>query len=101
MYKFYFAGIDDGDEDSNTGEGLVRRSRRIKEADKEEDEKDEDTETSSNKWNWENVLSKNPERIMRKKKPVELSEKEADFERRQKESLENPTPEMSRIMKAR
>ena len=90
-------GLDEVDDDSNTGEG-VRRSRRIKEADKEEDDKDEDTETSNTNWNWEKVLSKNPERIMRKKKPVELSEKEADFERRQKESLENPTPEMTRIL---
>merc|ERR1712083_171529 len=62
------------------------------------EDKDEDG-SSSSKWNWESVLSKNPEKIMRKKKPVELSEKEADFERRQKESLLNPTPEMSRIMK--
>ena len=35
---------------------------------------------------------------MRKKKPLEMSEKEADFERRQKQSLENPTPEMSRLL---
>ena len=36
---------------------------------------------------------------MRKKKPIELSLKEADFEKRQKESLKNPTPEMERIVK--
>lgn len=89
-------GIED-DEDSNNGEN-VRRSRRLAEADKEEEEKEEENDTSNSNWNWESVLSKNPERIMRKKKPVELSEKEADFERRQKESLENPTPEMRRIM---
>merc|ERR1719153_1458745 len=71
-------------------------SKRLLDADTED--KDEDGSRSS-KWNWESVLSKNPEKIMRKKKPVELSEKEADFERRQKESLLNPTPEMSRIMK--
>ena len=35
---------------------------------------------------------------MRKKKPIELSLKEADFEKRQKESLKNPTPEMERIV---
>jgi len=83
------------DEDSQTGE-RSRRSKRLLDADTED--KDEDG-SSSSKWNWESVLSKNPEKIMRKKKPVELSEKEADFERRQKESLLNPTPEMSRIMK--
>ena len=83
------------DEDSQAGE-RSRRSKRLLDADTEE--KDEDG-SSSSKWNWESVLSKNPEKIMRKKKHVELSEKEADFERRQKESLTNPTPEMSRIMK--
>ena len=75
-----------------------RRSKRVAEANKEEEDKDEDTETSNTNWNWERVLSKNPERIMRKKKPLEMSEKEADFERRQKQSLENPTPEMSRLL---
>ena len=35
---------------------------------------------------------------MRKKKPIELSLKEADFDKRQKESLKNPTPEMERIV---
>ena len=91
--------LEDGDDDSNTGE-TVRRSRRIAEADKEEEVKDDtDTpDTSNSKWNWERVLSQNPERSMRKKKPVELSLKQADFERRQKESLENPTPEMTRIL---
>ena len=89
-------GIEE-DEDSNNGEN-VRRSRRLAEADKEEEDKEEENDTSNSNWNWESVLSKNPERIMRKKKPVEQSEKEADFERRQKESLENPTPEMRRIM---
>ena len=44
------------------------------------------------------MLSKNPERILRKKKPIELSLKEADFDKRQKESLTNPTPEMERIL---
>ena len=86
------------DEDSNNAEN-VRRSRRLAEADREEEDKEEENDTSNSNWNWESVLSKNPERIMRKKKPVELSEKEADFERRQKESLENPTPEMRRILK--
>ena len=89
--------IDEVDDDSNTGEN-VRRSKRVAEANKEEEDKDEDTETSNTNWNWERVLSKNPERIMRKKKPLEMSEKEADFERRQKQSLENPTPEMSRLL---
>merc|ERR1719347_624734 len=89
-------GIEDlnVDEDSQTGE-RSRRSKRLLDADTEEKEEDG---SSSSKWNWESVLSKNPEKIMRKKKPLELSEKEADFERRQKESLENPTPEMRRIM---
>jgi len=89
-------GIDDlnMDEDSQTGE-RSRRSRRLLDAPTEE--KDEDA-SSSNKWNWESVLSKNPEKLMKKKKPVELSLKEADFERRQKESLTNPTPEMQRII---
>eukprot|EP00092_Neocalanus_flemingeri_P015430 GFUD01016698.1.p1 GENE.GFUD01016698.1~~GFUD01016698.1.p1 ORF type:complete len:570 (-),score=154.09 GFUD01016698.1:142-1851(-) len=88
-------GVDSNiDEDSQTGERR-RRSRRVIDADTEE----KDDEGSSSIWNWESVLSKNPEKIMRKKKPVELSLKEADFERRQKESLTNPTPEMSRIIK--
>ena len=81
------ASLEDGDEDSSTGD-KVRRSRRIQEADKEEDEKEdkeEDTETSMPYW--EAVLSKNPERIMRKKKPIELSLKEADFDKRQKEVI--------------
>ena len=88
--------VEDGEEDSGTGD-KVRRSRRIQDADKEEEEKEEDTTETSLPY-WEAVLSKNPERIMRKKKPIELSLKEADFDKRQKESLKNPTPEMERIV---
>ena len=58
----------------------------------------EDTNTETSLPYWEAVLSKNPERILRKKKPIELSLKEADFDKRQKESLTNPTPEMERIL---
>ena len=85
----------DQDEDSQGGD--KRRSRRLIEAEKEEE--DEEAETSNSNWNWESVLSMNPERgIGRRKKPVEQSEKEADFLVRQKESLMNPTPEMSRLL---
>ena len=87
--------VEDGEEDSGTGD-KVRRSRRIQDADKEEEKEEDTTETSLPYW--EAVLSKNPERIMRKKKPIELSLKEADFDKRQKESLKNPTPEMERIV---
>merc|ERR1719315_350474 len=87
-------GMDELNLDEDSG-GRSRRSRRLLDADTE----DKDEDTSNSGWNWESILSKNPEKMMRRKKPVELSEKEADFERRQKESLTNPTPEMSRIMK--
>merc|ERR1719369_736681 len=87
-------GMDELNLDEDSG-GRSRRSRRLLDADTE----DKDEDTSNSGWNWESILSKNPEKMMRRKKPVELSEKEADFERRQKESLLNPTPEMSRIMK--
>ncbi len=59
-------------------------------------------------WNWEEVLKQNPETVLRsssKKEEEEDVEKNRaalalneDFERRQLAMLENPTPEMCRIM---
>ena len=58
-------------------------------------------------WNWEEVLKQNPETLARSSSKKEEEEEEvdraaaalkADFERRQLALLENPTPEMCRII---
>jgi hypothetical protein len=57
-------------------------------------------------WNWEEVLKQNPETALRGKKDEEEEGEEdrlaaaltQDFELRQLSTLENPTPEMCRIM---
>jgi hypothetical protein len=57
-------------------------------------------------WNWEEVLKQNPETALRGKKDEEDEGEEdrlaaalaQDFEGRQLSTLENPTPEMCRIM---
>jgi hypothetical protein len=58
-------------------------------------------------WNWEEVLKQNPETLARTSSKKEEDEEEvdktalalkADFEQRQLDMLDNPTPEMCRII---
>ena len=94
-------GIEDMTMDeSSQGGGSAetsRRSRRLAAVDDDGEEGDEGTTSS---WNWESVLSKNPDRLVAKptKAPVEKSLKEEAWERRQKAALRQPTPAMRRIM---
>ena len=80
-------GIEELTMDENSQGGgsaeTSRRSRRLAAADDDGEEGDEGTTSS---WNWESVLSQNPDRLVAKpaKAPVEKSLKEEAWERRQR-----------------
>ena len=87
-------------DETSQGGGSAETSRRSRRLAAAEDDGEEGDEGTTSSWNWESVLSKNPDRLVAKpsKAPVEKSLKEEAWEKRQKASLRQPTPAMRSIM---